>query len=746
MKTSSLKSLFMEKKMMKRFTWLTLLLILAMALVACGGAQPGPAAETAPTEAAQPETTEEEAAPVEESTGPFRVAVVMPSAINDLAFSQSMYQTLVGIQETMGAENFEFAYSENMFVVDDAATAIRDYASQGYNLILAHGSQYGSSLQEIAPDFPETSFAWGTTVDTFGIPNIYAYEARSEEGGYVNGVLAAGLSKSGMLGVVGPIETGDAKLYVDGFAAGAKATNPDITVNVNYIGSFSDTALAAEAANTQVGAGADALTGTAQMVVGAIGVAKENGVPWFGTQSSQTSLAPEVVVANQVYDWTNVVNTIIENVKSGKLGGESFELTLANGGLVMDYNPDYALPADVKAAADAAAAGIAAGTISVFGGETAAPAEEPAGEVAPITVGMILVGPKNDHGWSQANYEGGEYIVENIPGSELIVFESLNPADKPEATVEGVVDDMVAQGATLIFTTSDEFEEDTLGAAKKHPDVTFIMISGDDVKTGEAPPNLGNTMGRVEYMKAISGCAAALATQTGKIGYLGPLINHETRRLASSVFLGARYCYENYRDKAPEDLTFAVNWIGFWFNIPGVTLDPTEVVTNFIDTGTDVVLSGIDTTEAIDISGQRAAQGDAVWAIPYDYVSACDVAPEICLGVPFFNWGPSYLATAKAVSSGTWTQSWDWLGPNWDDLGDLSTTNVGWVNGPALTDEQAASLQEFIDGMASGEINVWTGPINLQDGTPYVADGVAATDDEIWYLPQLLEGMIGSSN
>ncbi len=403
--------------MMKRFTWLTLLLILAMALVACGGAQPGPAAETAPTEAAQPETTEEEAAPVEESTGPFRVAVVMPSAINDLAFSQSMYQTLVGIQETMGAENFEFAYSENMFVVDDAATAIRDYASQGYNLILAHGSQYGSSLQEIAPDFPETSFAWGTTVDTFGIPNIYAYEARSEEGGYVNGVLAAGLSKSGMLGVVGPIETGDAKLYVDGFAAGAKATNPDITVNVNYIGSFSDTALAAEAANTQVGAGADALTGTAQMVVGAIGVAKENGVPWFGTQSSQTSLAPEVVVANQVYDWTNVVNTIIENVKSGKLGGESFELTLANGGLVMDYNPDYALPADVKAAADAAAAGIAAGTISVFGGETAAPAEEPAGEVAPITVGMILVGPKNDHGWSQANYEGGEYIVENIPGS-----------------------------------------------------------------------------------------------------------------------------------------------------------------------------------------------------------------------------------------------------------------------------------------------------------------------------------------
>ena len=95
------------------------------------------------------------------------------------------------------SENFEFDFSEGMFVVDDAASALRDYASQGYNLVIAHGSQYGGSLQEIAPDFPETSFAWGTTVDTFteqGINNVYAYEARSEQGGYVNGVIAASLT------------------------------------------------------------------------------------------------------------------------------------------------------------------------------------------------------------------------------------------------------------------------------------------------------------------------------------------------------------------------------------------------------------------------------------------------------------------------------------------------------------------------------------------------------------------------
>jgi simple sugar transport system substrate-binding protein len=134
-----------------------------------------------------------------------------------------------------------------------------------------------------------------------------------------------------------------------------------------------------------------------------------------------------------------------------------------------------------------------------------------------------------------------------------------------------------------------------------------------------------------------------------------------------------------------------------------------------------------------------------VWAVPYDYEGACGNAPDICLGVPYFNWGPSYLSTAEAVASGSWEQSWDWLGANWDDMTDNTTTHVGWINGPALTEEMQASLDEFIAGMASGEINVWTGPINLQDGSEYIAEGATATDEEVWYLPQLLEGMVGPS-
>ena len=304
-----------------------------------------------------------------EESGLFRVAVIMPSTINDLAFSQSMYESLLEIQEQMGGEEaMELVYSENMFVVDDAAAAIRDYASQGYDLIIAHGSQYGSSLQEIAPDFPETAFAHGTTVNTFvdeGINNVFAYEAASHEGGYVNGVMAAMLTESNVVGVVGPIETGDAKLYIDGFVAGVEATNADAQVNVNYIGSFSDVALASEAASTHISAGADALTGTAQMVVGAIGKAEENGVLWFGTQASQTSLAPSVVVANQVYDWTVVLNDIIDKMDEGVYGGTAYVINLENGGEVMDFNPDFDLPSEVREAADETIQGIIDGSITI---------------------------------------------------------------------------------------------------------------------------------------------------------------------------------------------------------------------------------------------------------------------------------------------------------------------------------------------------------------------------------------------
>lgn len=299
---------------------------------------------------------------------PVRIAVVMPSTTTDLAWSQALYDALLEIQAAAGGEGVvEIAVTENMFNVTDAAAALRDYADGGYDIVIAHGTQYGSSMFEIAPDFPDTTFAWGTATDTGeseGLTNVFAYEARAEQGGYVNGVLAATMSKSGVIGVVGPVEAGDAKLYIDGFKAGAEATNPDVTVNISYTGSFGDTALAAEAARTHINAGADILTGSAQQVVGAIGVAEEEGVPWMGTQSDQSPLAPDIVVATQLYDWTDVLVDIIKKHQAGELGGTAYALTLENGGLKMVYNEDIAGADAIKAAMDADAA-ITAGEITV---------------------------------------------------------------------------------------------------------------------------------------------------------------------------------------------------------------------------------------------------------------------------------------------------------------------------------------------------------------------------------------------
>jgi len=368
--------LMLEEIRMKRPLYAVGLLLVVLAVIAAGCA---PAATVVPPTPQTVEVTRIVAgtpqvetvvitatAPAPTEVPVLRVAAVFPSPITDAAFSQSMYEGLKAVQAEMGEDKMELAYSENMFRVPDAAAAIRDYASQGYNFVIAHGSQYGTSLAQVAPEFPEVSFAWGTSLDTFqaqDITNVFAYQAEAQQGGYVLGTVAALMSESGILGVSGPVEAGDAKLYVDGFKTGATAAKEGVRVNVSYTGSFSDVSLMAAAAETHIQAGADMLTGSSQSVVGAIGVAKDQGAQWFGTQWDQTSLAPETVVASQVYDWTGIIKDMIASHQAGVMGGKAYTLTFKNGGLRIQYNDAIEVPAEAKAAADAAIAGINDGTI-----------------------------------------------------------------------------------------------------------------------------------------------------------------------------------------------------------------------------------------------------------------------------------------------------------------------------------------------------------------------------------------------
>jgi len=363
----------------------------------------------------------------------------------------------------------------------------------------------------------------------------------------------------------------------------------------------------------------------------------------------------------------------------------------------------------------------------------------------PFIFGLLLVGPYNDHGWSQAHYDAGLYVEKKVPGTKMIYIDKVNPADRPGVTIPQLVDDLVGKGAKLIIANSDDMKDGAREAAKLHPNSYFLHVSGDDVLTGKASKNLANVMGRMEYGKMIAGFAAALTTQTGKIGYLGPLVNEETRRLAAAAYLGARYAWENVLKKDPKTLAFQVTWIGFWFNIPGVTADPTQVAQNFHNTGYDVVISGIDTTEALVVARQKRQEKKQVWAIPYDYKGACEGAMDACLGVPYFNWGPAYVHFIKDAMEGKFKQEWLWNGPDWKDINNPDTSAVGFLAGGALSKPAQASLDAFIKDLGSGKVQLFRGPLDYQDGKPFLKAGEVATDKQIWYMEQLLKGMAGES-
>lgn len=383
--------------------------------------------------------------------------------------------------------------------------------------------------------------------------------------------------------------------------------------------------------------------------------------------------------------------------------------------------------------------------VAILAGASAQAAPKAAG--SSLTIGLLMVGPYNDHGWSQANFEGVKYVTEKVKGVKMVYIDKVNPADRPGTTAAQLAESLVSQGARLVIFSSDDMMDEANKFAQAHPDIFVIMTSGDQQwKEGKAYkpfPNMVNVMGRMESAKMMAGVVAAMTTKTGQIGYLGPLINDETRRLVASAYLGARYAWVNYLKKDPSQLKFKVSWIGFWFNIPGVTSDPSQVSSDFFNTGHDVVISGIDTTEAVAEAARLTSQGRTAWAIPYDYSRAMDEGKGVSLGVPYFNWGPAYTANAKAAMDGTWKSHFEWNGPDWKNINNTDTSAIGFIKGK-LTPQASEALDRFSADLAKG-LNLWKGPLSLQDGSIYLKDGQIATDQQVWYLPQLLAGMTGQS-
>jgi simple sugar transport system substrate-binding protein len=367
-----------------------------------------------------------------------------------------------------------------------------------------------------------------------------------------------------------------------------------------------------------------------------------------------------------------------------------------------------------------------------------------------FTVGMILVGPANDKGWNQAHFEGiQEYAMKEVKGLKFEYVDKVNPGDRPNVKASTLAQDLVAKGAKMIIFNSDDFKDDAAEFAKKNPTISVIHASGDyswkEGKNFKDIANLANTMPEMEYGHMINGCSAALQTQTGKIAILGPLINEETRRYVSSEYLGAKYCWEKYRGKKAADLKFKVEWIGFWFNIPGVTSDPTKVADQLYADGYDVVVSNIDTPEAAIEARKSVDSGKKVNYVHYGHPAGCETQSDLCVGVAYYNWGPEYTNQIKLAQAGQFKQAFVRMPADWANIDNRTKTGFGWKLGAGANDDVKKNINAFITGLGDGSIKPLSGPIKLQDGADWVAEGKTAALVDMWYLPQLVQGVEGKS-
>jgi basic membrane protein A len=222
----------------------------------------------------------------------------------------------------------------------------------------------------MAGEYPTTSFVFGTSAEV-GPKNVFTYMPASEQTGYLNGIIAGMVTKSNIVGLVGPVDGGDAARYDRGFVLGAKSVNPKVDVKVAHTGSFGDFVKAAELAHTQVKAGADFLTGSSQQALGALRAVaeyKDKAIWWVGQDISQLSVPESFkVIAAASYDYVPVVDALIAKREAGVRGGENISLTFANKGFVYKFNDKVGpvLTPAIRKAVDKAQADLVAGKLSI---------------------------------------------------------------------------------------------------------------------------------------------------------------------------------------------------------------------------------------------------------------------------------------------------------------------------------------------------------------------------------------------
>ncbi|KPP86714.1 MAG: simple sugar transport system substrate-binding protein [Rhodobacteraceae bacterium HLUCCO07] len=324
-------------------------------------------------------------------------------------------------------------------------------------------------------------------------------------------------------------------------------------------------------------------------------------------------------------------------------------------------------------------------------------------------VGFIYVGPVGDGGWTYEHDQARKAVVEHFGDKVETVYQESVPEG---ADAERAISQMALQGADLIFTTSFGFMDATVDVAKKFPDVKFEHATG--YKTAE---NLSVYSARFYEGRAIQGHIAGKMTESNTVGYIASFPIPEVIRGINSAFIHAR--------KANPDVEFKIIWAYTWFD-PAKEADAAKVL---IEQGADVILQHTDSTAPL------AAAEKAGNVIGFGQASdMAEYKPSPRVSSIIDDWAPYYIDRVQAVMDGTWEtkDTWDGIGPGMVGIGEITDAV------PEDVKEEALAMKEAI---ASGEYHPFTGPLNKQDGTPWLAEGEVADDETLLGMDFYVEGL-----
>ncbi len=317
-------------------------------IVVLGGCQP----ESAPPQAGGPSPAPQ----------PFKVALLSPGPVSDAGWNALAYEGLLAIRDQLGAEVSQIQTKTPA----EFEEGFRDFARRGYRLVFGHGFEFQDAAAAVAPDFPHTVFI--TTSGNTVRKNVAPLRFMLEEATYLEGMLAAGMSKTGKAGVVGGIEIPSVKSTIIAFAAGAKAVRPDFSVVTAYVGNWEDVGAAKEAALALVQQGCDVLFHNADAAgLGVFQTAQMKHVYAFGSNKNQNDVAPDVVIASAVIDIPRAFVAVATEVKEGRFEGRIERMGMKDGVVSLVLNPrlEPQIPADVQARLALARQAIVAGTLKV---------------------------------------------------------------------------------------------------------------------------------------------------------------------------------------------------------------------------------------------------------------------------------------------------------------------------------------------------------------------------------------------